>query len=405
MNQNTKYLIIAVLIFALGYFAPGNHTFVLSRSNNLNLAKGSSDITAKADINDFWKVWNTVDEKYIDSTKINNDNKIYGAIKGMVASIGDPYTVFFPPSESKLFSETIKGEFGGIGAEIGVKDDIVTVIAPLKDSPAYKAGLKSGDKILKINDTSTENMTTEEAVHLIRGKIGTVVSLSIYRVGEKEQQVIKVTRGIIKIPIIDTKSIEDKKTFVISFYSFSENSANLFNDALNKFKASGYKKLIIDLRGNPGGYLDSAVDIAGHFIKDGEKIVSENFGKNGNEIVHRSVKNSNFISDTEILVLVDNGSASASEILAGALQDYKIAKIVGGQTYGKGSVQELLDMGNGTTLKVTVAKWFTPNGNSISEKGITPDVEIKLTDAEKADSYKDPTKDITLDKALNLFSK
>jgi carboxyl-terminal processing protease len=392
-------LIIIVSLLSFGYY--------LGSSNKSDLEKISSVINkdvkveTTADFNVFWKAWNTINEKSIYANKITDQDRVWGAIQGLTASVGDPYTVFFPPEENKSFKEEIKGSFEGIGAEIGIKDKLLTVIAPLKDTPAWKAGVKAGDKIIKIDNTVTNDMTTDKAIGLIRGPKGTVVVLTILRAGEVTTREISVTRENIQIPTINTK-LRDDGIFVISFYSFSENSANLFKNALVEFINSKSNKLILDLRGNPGGYLESAVNIGSWFIDEGKTIVSESSGKEGAiPKLYRSHGPRLFTENLSFIVLVDGGSASASEILAGALREHGIAKLVGEKTYGKGSVQELVRITDDTSLKVTIANWYTPKGVSISLQGLEPDVKVPFTIKdleEKRDSQMDKAVEILLAK-------
>ena len=352
----------------------------------------------KVDFNSFWKVWNLLNEKSIYAKKVSDQDRVYGAIEGMASSLGDPYTVFFSPKENKLFNDEIHGSFGGIGAEIGIKDKLLTIVAPLKGTPAFNIGIKSGDKIIKIDKTETNDMTVDHAISLIRGPKGTVVTLVILRPGERVTREFKITRDDIQIPTIDTELRPDG-IFVIKFYSFSENSDNLFRLVINDFITSGSNKLILDMRGNPGGYLDAAVNIGSWFIDEGKIIVSEDFGENRKPIFYRSHGPKLFDDKLNLVVLVDGGSASASEILAGALKEHGVATLVGQKTFGKGSVQELISVTEDTSLKVTVAKWLTPNGLSLSDQGLVPDVEVKITDKD-IEAKKDPQ----LDKAIEILT-
>lgn len=335
-------------------------------------------VNTQADFAPFWKAWNIMNNKSIYANKVSDQDRVWGAVQGLASSFGDPYTVFFPPSENKEFNQNIHGSFGGIGAEIGMKDKILTVISPLKDTPSYKAGLKSGDKIVKINKKDATNMTVDKAIELIRGDIGTIVKLTIFREGERVTRDLDITRAKIEIPTTETE-VRSDGVFVIRFFTFSENSDVAFRDALIKFKESGSNKLIVDLRGNPGGYLESAVNIASWFLDEGKTVVTENFGNSKKPQVYRSHGPKMFDDKLKFVILVDGGSASASEILAGALQENGVAKLVGSQTFGKGSVQELIPITDDTSLKVTIAKWFTPDGMSISEHGLTPDVVVPYT--------------------------
>lgn len=399
--KNLSYVVISLVIIAviLGigiYIGYSNQPEIDKVTSIINK---NPQVETTADFSTFWKVWNILNEKSIYAKKITDQDRVYGAISGLASSLGDPYTVFFPPKENKSFSEAIAGSFEGIGAEIGMKDDILTVIAPLKDSPAYKSGIKAGDKIIKINNASTTNMTVDSAIDLIRGPQGTPVTLTILRLGENQTRDIVVTRDNIQIPTIDTELRPDG-IFVIKFYSFSENSASLFRDALIKFINSKSNKLVLDLRGNPGGYLDSAVNIGSWFINEGDTIVSENSMDGSKPKVYTSHGPRLFNDKLKFVVLVDGGSASASEILAGALQEHGIATLVGEKTFGKGSVQELIKITDDTSLKVTVANWYTPNGISISLQGLEPDIKVPFTQQDY-DAKKDPQ----MDKAVEILNK
>lgn len=365
---------VLVLGIAIGYA----HRPYVSRIMSVVDKEVPTDI--KADFEPFWQVWSMIDQEHPGAEKVSSEDRVYGAIKGLVDSLNDPYSVYMPPQESKDFNDIISGTFGGIGLEIGIKDKIITVIAPLKDTPAEEAGIKSGDKILKIDSLPTNDMSVDKAVHIIRGVPGTVVKLTILRGDEGQPQEIAITRADISIPTLDAKLRSDG-IFTISLYNFGALSASLLRDALHQFNDSGSTKLIIDLRGNPGGYLDSAVDMASFFLPEGDTVVTEDFGTNGSPRVYRS-KGYRLIDmkKTKVVVLVDKGSASASEILAGALLEHGIAPIIGETTYGKGSVQKVIEVTDTTSLKLTVAKWLTPNGVSISQKGIEPTIEVVTTD-------------------------
>lgn len=333
------------------------------------------------DMSEFWHVWKLLDAKFISasSTKaISNQDKVYGAIEGLVKAYGDPYTVFMPPTESEAFAEDISGNFSGIGMEVGIRDNVITVIAPLADTPAERAGLLSGDVIVKIDDVSTQDMSIDEAVRRIRGEKGTTVKLSIYRSGELEVRDISVVRDTITIPTVKTKKEGD--VFIISLYSFNAVSEAKMQEALQEYVKSNTSKLVLDLRGNPGGYLQSAVSIASFFLPTGKVVVRERHGDAVNDKIYRSQgKLLGSHAPQKMVVLVDGGSASASEILAGALSEHGYATLIGVNTYGKGSVQELVDIDDGSALKVTVARWLTPNGKSISDGGLHPDIVVART--------------------------
>ena len=272
--------------------------------------------------------------------------------------------------------------------EIGVKDNVLTVVAPLKNTPADAAGVKSGDKIISIGDKSASGMSSDEAIKLIRGDIGTSVTITFARDGVKDPIVKTLVRANIEIPTINTELLPEN-VFIIELYSFSATSPNLFRGALRKFIESGSDKLILDLRNNPGGYLEAALDMASWFLPTGKTVVSENFGEGKEPKIYRSKGYDIFTDKLKFVILVNEGSASASEILAGALREYGKATLVGSKTFGKGSVQELVPLTSDTSLKITVAHWFTPLGKSISDNGLVPDIEVKLT-PENTKGGKDP---------------
>lgn len=404
-NSLASILLSSLVVFFLGYYVG-----IKQKSDEQKLAlliNNISTSTAKVDFAPFWKAWSLIDENFVSTIgttteKTNDQTRVYGAIAGMVASMGDPYTAFFPPAESKSFSEEISGQIEGVGMQVDIKNGFLTVISPVKDTPAYRAGIKSGDKILKIDETYTEGLSTEDAIKLIRGKKGTSVKLMLGRDGVSKPFEISVVRDVINLPTVET----DKKgdVFIIRLYTFSAISPNLFRDSLRDFWESGYNKLIIDLRGNPGGYLEAAQDIASWFLPVGDLVVKEDFRNEKDDIEFRSRGYDVFDhSKLKLVVLIDGGSASASEILAGALRDHGIAKLVGTQSFGKGSVQELFDITTEpkTSLKVTIAKWLTPNGTSISHKGLTPDFVIKLDE----EAYKKDKTDTQINKAIEILSK
>lgn len=350
---------------------------------------------ADVDMTQFWEAYQLLNENFVvthaSSSFPNKEEQLYGAIAGLTASFDDPYTIFLPPSDAQIFQEDISGSFGGVGMEIdNTADGNLIVVAPLKGSPAEKAGIKSGDIVLMIGTTTAQGIPSDEAVKIIRGPIGTSVKLQILHQGEQKPVWISIVRDTINIPIIDSGDIGNG-IYKISLYSFSQNSADLFRAALRAFIQSGDHKLILDLRGNPGGYLDAAVDMASYFLPVGAPVVTEDFKGKQNNIVHRSVGYNVFAKDPQfkMAVLIDQGSASASEILAGALQQNNVAKLVGTRSFGKGSVQELMDLGGGAELKITIARWLTPNGSSISDGGLKADIQATTT----AEVAKDPSKD------------
>lgn len=352
----------------------------------------------KTDFSPFWEAWNVIDERYVSTEEeVTNQDRVWGAIEGMTASLGDPYTVFLPPEQAELFEEDISGNFGGVGMEVGMRQDILTIIAPLKGSPAERAGLLPDDKIIEIDGESTAGLSIDEAVYRIRGEIGTDVKLTLLRDIDKGAFDVTITRDTINVPVIDTEIITpeenpDKPVFVVSLYSFTANSPGLFQDALREFAESGSTRLILDLRGNPGGYMEAAVEMASWFLPSGKIVVKEIAGKEKEERVHRSRGYNVFNDSLEMVILVNKGSASASEILAGALSEHGVAQIIGTKTFGKGSVQELIHITPDASLKITVSRWFTPNGISISEEGLSPDIEVDVTE-EDIEGGRDPQMD------------
>ena len=389
-------------IIAVGSFNLGFNSGEKSLSTAVvDIENPDKDRPANVDFAPFWKAWNLINEKYVPasttSETVGDQEKVWGAIKGLTSSLGDPYTVFFPPVESELFESDIRGNFEGVGMEVVAKDGAITVIAPLKDSPAAKAGIMAGDRIIKIDSQETVNLSTEDAVQIIRGPRGTRVTLTIFRNGEREPFDIKVTRDVIGIPTIDTKELPGG-IFVIELYSFSAQSPNLFRAALREFILSDNDKLILDLRGNPGGYLEAAIDMASWFLPSSAVVVREDFGQSREEKVYRSKGYDIFSEDLKFVILIDKGSASASEILAGALAEHGRAILVGDRTFGKGSVQELVNITSETSLKVTIARWLTPNGLSISQDGIEPKFIVKYSPTDR-EAGRDPQ----LEKAIEIL--
>ncbi len=346
---------------------------------------------SEADLAEFWRVWNLLDEKFVTSSASGTPeraDRVEGAIAGLVASYNDPYTIFLPREEAEYFSEDISGNFSGVGMEVGLQDGLITVIAPLPDSPALKAGIQTGDVIARIDGVSTDRMGVDQAVRLIRGDNGTSVTLTLYREGETEFLEKTIVRDVITIPTLATETKGD--VFIIKLYSFNGLSESKMREAVAEFQASGRQKLVLDLRGNPGGFLESAVSIAGYFLTPGKVVVRENFGDGKKEEVYRTQGQRVFgLNPDNFVVLIDGGSASASEILAGALSEHGAATTIGDTTFGKGSVQELVELPSRSALKVTIARWLTPEGVSFSEGGLEPEVLIERTGEDVKDN-KDP---------------
>ncbi len=402
MNTKNKYILYAsiglpaiIIGFFVGVYANEKYG-VSSMGTDLN----NTSLATSDQFSAFWEAWKTLDNKSVYAASTTPQDKVYGAIKGLASSYGDPYTVFFPPDESKMFQEDISGNFEGVGMEIGIKDHQLVVVTPLKNSPAYKAGVKAGDIILKIDNKETSDLAVDQAVKLIRGKANTVVKITFLKKDSSKPIEISITRAIIDIPTLETDT-KPGGIFVIRLFSFSNNSANLFRNALRQFVMSGDHKLILDLRGNPGGYLDAAWDMASWFLPSGNVVVTEDFGKNQSPNIFRS-KGYDVFSGTNLhmIILADDGSASASEILAGALQEHNIAKLVGTKTFGKGSVQELVSITPDTSLKVTIARWLTPQGHNLSHDGLEPDYKVEISDKD-AEAKIDPQ----MEKAIQLLNQ
>lgn len=412
--------IVAAVVGVLLVFGAG---FQLGRSGQSSssrisgVANMESALASTTDFSLFWQAWEILDREFVPTNgtttkKLTDQEKVWGAIAGLTRAYGDPYTVFFNPEQTELFESDISGQFEGVGMEVGIRDDILTVITPLKGTPADRAGVRAGDKILKIDDRITGEMSVDEAVRLIRGKRGTVVRLTIFRENAGELPEISIQRETITIPTIELKPGDSPRlepgesgtglrpdgVFVIKLNSFGASSPEQFRLALQQFVKSNSDKLILDLRGNPGGYLEAAVEMASWFLPKGKVVVTEKSSEDVDPIYHTSRGYDIFNENLKMAVLVDKGSASASEILAGALREHGIAKLVGEKTFGKGSVQELVPLDGEASIKVTVARWYTPNGNSISNGGLKPDIEVVPT-KEDIEKKRDPQ----IDRAVKLL--
>jgi len=392
------WIILFAVIFGFGFFIGQTNQPSIDKIqgiSNKDLGQPTS-----VDFSLFWDAWHMIEKKHVDRLNLDVQKMIYGAVKGLFDSLDDPYTVFMEPEKSKMFLDDMSGSFEGIGAEIGIRKGVLTVISPLEGNPAQKAGLKPGDKIFKVDDTLTADLSLDQAVEIIRGEQGTEVTLLIARNEWEEAREIKIIRDTIQIPIIKWEKIdldnENEWVAYIQLYHFTENSADQFRKTIQQALKENPKGIILDVRNNPGGYLEIAVDIASWFLPKGELVVAEDYG-NGNRNEHRS-KGYGLLEDMPTIVLINEGSASASEILAGALRDIKGVKIVGQKSFGKGSVQQLEKLKDGSSAKITVAKWLTPAGTNINKEGIVPDEEIKIT-IEDIDEMRDPQ----LYKAIELL--
>jgi carboxyl-terminal processing protease len=339
-------------------------------------------------------VWNQIKTRYVKADTKDND-LFYGSLQGLVASLNDPHSIFFPPKEAEQFNKDISGEFEGIGAEIGIKNNQLVVISPLSGSPAERAGLRAGDKILAIDKEITVGMDTFTAVTKIRGASGTPVVLSIGREKQLKPFDLKIVREKIVAPSF-TYILKPNNIVYLRISQFNQDTIPLFDAALEKMPKN-IKGVVVDLRNDPGRYLQVAVQVASKWIPNGDMVVEEK-GRVGILGSFTSLGSQPFLGKKTV-VIINKGSASASEILAGALQDYKLATIIGETSYGKGSVQDLKTFDDGSSLKLTIAEWFTPLGRNINKEGIKPDIEVKEDDAKAKTGQ-----DAVLNKALQIIT-
>jgi carboxyl-terminal processing protease len=411
------HITILLLVAGVGYRLGEHHVGISLTPEKRVIVNTETPASVPIDFSLFWDVWQRVHRYYIDAKSIDNQKMVWGAISGMVGALGDPYTIFLPPKENQSFKEDLGGAFEGIGAQLGLKDGHVIVIAPLKGSPAEKAGVKAGDWIIKVYDEDTLGWTVEQTVSKIRGPKGTKVTLSLLHENSQKPSDVTIIRDTITVPSIISWIKQPRDITEISgltklpFLSSDSLVAYLhltrFGDRLNeewgqaidtiiseqnKIPLSG---MILDLRNNPGGYLDGSVYIGSEFLRSGIVVSQQN--SDGTKEDYR-VNGKGRLVDIPLVVLINKGSASASEIVAGALKDYKRATLVGETSFGKGSVQTPQDLTGGAGLHVTTGKWLTPKGEWISKKGITPDLEVKDEDAVAS-------QDAQLAKALEILLK
>lgn len=394
-------LTVAVLAGGVGYKL-GTHDVRVKWASfkpNLEVSNKLPPENKGADFSLFWSVWDEVNRKFVDKTKLDAKKMVYGAIVGMVASLGDPYTLFLPPQQNKESKEELNGSFEGIGAQLGVKDKKIVVIAPLAGSPAQKAGILAGDWIVKIDNKEINNLTLPEVVAKIRGPKGTVVSLTLVHANEQKSVEIAVTREKIILKSVDWKMTDSprveagKNVAHIQLARFGEETNSQWDRAIKEINEKQVTGVILDLRNNPGGYLTGAVYVASEFLKSGVVVKQQRYD---GETQTYSVSRQGKILEKPLVILVNQGTASAAEILAGALQLADRAKIVGTQSFGKGSIQETQDLFGGAGLHITTAKWLLANDVWINGVGLTPDIKIENDD-------KQPEKDLQLEKAIGLF--
>jgi carboxyl-terminal processing protease len=374
-------------VFWLGYKQgqeanPGEEQRILTPDESIIINKKSEGNTI--DFSLFWQVWEILKNRYVDKSDLDARELFYGAIDGMLAATGDPYTTFFSPQENQEFNEDISGTFEGIGAEMGIKDDIITVIAPLEGMPAETAGLLAGD---------SSSYSLDEAVKRIRGAKGTSVKLTIFREGEEETRDFTITRGVIFVKSVRFE-MKDGGIAYIRVSRFGDDTEGAFEFAVKETLRNKAQGLIIDLRNNPGGFLDTAVEMASAMLPGGKVVVIEEDGEGKRKELKS--RGGDTLSAVPTVVLINQGSASASEILAGALHDNRDnVTLVGKKSFGKGSVQELISVGKDMAVKITIARWLTPSGKQIHDVGITPDVEVDISN----DDIKEK-RDPQLDKAI-----
>ncbi|MEN9342346.1 MAG: hypothetical protein RIQ54_602 [Candidatus Parcubacteria bacterium] len=397
-NHWKKIVYGAVLICALilagtgGFYAgqqyPKNIT-VTGVTNINNPEKEDANFTT------FWEAWQAVNDLYLKNSSIDNQQKVRGAMRGLVAALGDPYTQYFDPQDGEIFQQDVQGNFGGVGIEIGLRKNILAIIAPLKDSPADRIGLRSQDLIIAIDGNTTENQEVDQAVSKIRGEIGSTVTLTIMRDGWEKPKDFSITREKISLPTLSYE-LKDGKIGYVQIYSFNANVNELFYNAMVQAQKDGVEGIVLDLRNNPGGYLDVAVDIAGWFLKKKSLVVSEESRQGiGNQ--YRTQGNEALVN-VPVVVLINKGSASASEILAGALRDQRKIPLIGEKSFGKGTIQQIKNLTDGSSIKITIAHWVMPSGKIIDHEGIEPDIIVPITDADREEKN-----DTQLNKALEVL--
>lgn len=394
------FVIVAVVLSFVGGYALGQHAGVVSvteRKSGQVLDKEiiPEHLSKDVDFKMFWEVWELIRLKYL-KQPVSETKMFYGSVAGMMAALGDPYTVFFEPQIAEKFADDLAGTFSGIGAEIAIKNEQLVVVSPLPDSPAEKAGFRAGDKIVAIGDLDTRGIAIDEAINLIRGPKGTVVKLMIARDGLDKVKEYSITRDQIVVKSVKLEW-KDGNIAVLEISQFGDDTVYEFNRRVNEILKKDIGGLILDLRGNPGGYLDGAIAITGEWIKDDVVVCEKDAAGTIREF---RANGRGLLENIPTVVLVNQGSASGSEIVAGALQDHKKATLVGMTTFGKGSVQDYEELRDGSAVKITIAEWLTPNKRAIHEIGVKPDMEVDLTE-EDFNAGRDPQ----MDKALEILKK
>ncbi len=396
-NNNKKRVVLIIaaalsvaLIFAVGFLFGSQYLSI--QNGTIAIKKSEIGKPSNLDFSVFWDVWNKVIDNY--PGKVDQQKMLEGATKGILVGLGDPYSEFLTSAENKQLLDDLEGNFSGVGIEISMKNGALTVVSTLDSTPAQQAGIKANDIILKIDDNLTEKITLSEAVSKIRGKNGSKVKLSILQKANGETKAFTLIRATIHVKSVKWE-IKNDNIGYIQITQFGSDTEELMKQASNEVLAKNPKGIILDLRNNPGGYLDTSIDVSSYFIKKGIIVTEES--KNGEKKNYKSNGNGS-LAGIKLVVLINSGSASASEITAGAIQDYKVGTLVGEKTFGKGSVQVVEDLKGNNALRLTVAKWLTPNGRYINSTGISADIEIKLTQ-EDENNKKDPQ----LEKALEIL--
>ncbi len=400
--MNSKIVLIAILSFLVGWQL-GHRDVSIKWANykpNVSVVNREVPKNITVDFKLFWDTWDLLSKNYIDKKALDPQKLFYGSIQGMVAALGDPYTVFLPPESQKMTREELNGSFDGVGIQLGFNDSKpprLVVIAPLDGTPAKKAGIKPQDMIVKIDDKDTSGMSLPDAVKLIRGVKGTKVVLTTFREGDSAPKTYTLERDTIIVKSVEVSFKETpkgKNVAVVKLSRFGERTKDEWNEVVTEIQQQNPDAMILDVRNNPGGYLEGAVFIGSEFLEGGDVVLQEN---NQGERVPFRVNRVGKLTKIPVEVLINKGSASASEIVAGALQDRKRGRLLGEKSFGKGTIQEAQDLAEGTGIHITVAKWLTPNGRWVNDtQGLEPDVKIE---ADKEDA----TKDLQLDKALELF--
>lgn len=402
--RNVLFIVVIItLSFGTGYLF-GFKGFILESSQFPKVTITREVPPDKKDINFnlFWQVWDTLSAKYFDKEKLIPAQMVYGAIKGMVAAIGDPYTAYLPPEENKVVQEDLQGTFEGVGIQIGFKGNQLAVIAPLPGSPAERVGIEAGDFIIGIKDErrsvdrGTVGITLPEAVQAIRGPSGSKVTLTLLREGVEEPIVVEIVRETIDVPSVVVEYLKDDESIAhVKLLKFSGETLSEWEEAVVELlKRPNLKAVILDVRNNPGGFLNDAIELASDFLDTGETVVIEE-GADAQRNEYR-VEKLGRLRRVAVVVLINEGSASASEILAGSLKDNKRAQLVGETTFGKGTIQESLQVNGNGGLHITIARWLTPSGFWVNEGGLKPDVEVE--------DNQETEEDEQLQKAIEILS-